>query len=136
MYEHPFHHWPEGNFYNHWAGTNMDLTDDIVQDAIAQGKEYCLFLYKSGPTRDQPPEEAKKIQSEHLFYLFRLRSSGKLILNGPVLSEGELRGIGIFDTKDRNEAAALLESDPAIRSGRLRYEVYDWFGIPGDTLPR
>lgn len=114
----------------------MDLTDDIVQDAIAQGKEYCLFLYKSGPSRNQPREEAKKIQTEHLLYLFKLRSSGKLILNGPVLSEGELRGIGIFDTKDINEAAALLGSDPAVCSGRLRYEIYNWFGIPGDTLPR
>jgi hypothetical protein len=27
------------------------------------------------------------------------------------------------------------DEDPAVKAGRLVYEIYHWFGIPGECLP-
>jgi hypothetical protein len=58
-----------------------------------------------------------------------------LVINGPVLDDPELKGISIFDTTDEEEVRRLSEGDPAVKAGRLVYEIYEWFGIPGDGLP-
>lgn len=112
-----------------------EITSEFVQNKIKQGKKYCLRLYKAGPDRNQPADVAEKIQTEHLMYLMHLRSEGKLIINGPVIDDPELKGIGIFNTTDIEEVKRLSDEDPAVRAGRLVYEIYYWFGLPGDYLP-
>jgi uncharacterized protein YciI len=111
------------------------ITDAFIQKKISSGKQYYLFLYLSGSNRNQSEAEREKLQLEHLRYLFKLRDDGVLILNGPVTDESPLRGIGIFNCTDKEEAKHLLDSDPAVKAGRLIYEVYSWFGLPGDSLP-
>ena len=112
-----------------------EITDDVVQKRVASGKQYCLRFYKAGPNRSQPPAEAEQIQKEHLRYLFQLRQEGKLLINGPIIDDPELKGLSIFDTTDKEEVKRLSEGDPAVRAGRLVYEIYTWFGIPGEGLP-
>ncbi|HET8580664.1 MAG TPA: YciI family protein [Nitrospiraceae bacterium] len=111
------------------------VTDEFIQKTIASGKEYCLRIYKAGPCRNQPNDEVEQIQAAHLRYLFQLRAEGKLVINGPVLDDPELKGISIFDTTDKEEVKRLSDGDPAVKAGRLVYEIYGWFGIPGDCLP-
>jgi uncharacterized protein YciI len=111
-----------------------EITDDFIQGKISSGKQYCLFLYLSGPNRNQSEAESEKLQQKHLRYLFKLRDDGILILNGPVTDKSPLRGIGIFNCTDKNAAKQLLDADPAVKAGRLIYEVYSWFGLPGDSL--
>lgn len=113
----------------------IEITDDYVQKKVASGKQYCAFLYKAGPQQDQPEAEANQIQRDHLRYLFQLLAEEKLVINGPVVDDGELRGIGIFNLTDPEEVKKLLAADPAVRAGRLVYEVYSWFSIPGSCLP-
>ena len=72
---------------------------------------------------------------EHLRYLLQLRAEGKLLVNGPVIEDPELKGVSIFNTTDREEVRRLSDADPAVKAGRLVYEIYDWFGLPGDGLP-
>ncbi len=112
-----------------------EITDDFIQGKISSGKQYCLFLYLSGPNRNQSEAESEKLQQKHLRYLFKLRDDGILILNGPVTDETSLRGIGIFNCTDKEIAKRLLDADPAVKAGRLIYEVYSWFGLPSDKLP-
>ena len=114
---------------------SIEITNEFIQKTVASGKAYCIFLYKAGPNRDQPPAEAEKLQMEHLRYLFQLRAEGKLVINGPVLDETDLKGVGIFNTTDVTEVKNLLEGDPAVKVGRLTYEIHPWFSIPGDSLP-
>lgn len=52
-----------------------------------------------------------------------LAEAGKLILAGPFLGEGELRGIYVFDTPSIEEAEALTATDPAIKAGSLAMEL-------------
>ncbi len=112
-----------------------EITDAFIQETISSGKQYCVRLYKAGPNRNQPPEEAEKIQTEHLRHLFRLRAEGKLLINGPVIDDPGLKGISIFSTTDKEEVKRLSDEDPAVKAGRLVYEIYHWFGLPGDCLP-
>ena len=112
-----------------------ETTDAFIQKTIASGRQYCVRLYKAGPNRNQPPDEAEKIQMEHLRYLFQLRAEGKLLINGPIIDDPELKGISIFKTTDKEEVKRLSDGDPAVKAGRLAYEIYHWFGLPGDRLP-
>jgi len=111
------------------------ITDELIQKTAASGRKYCLRLYKAGPNRNQPPEEADKIQMEHLRYLLQLRAEGRILINGPVIDDAEMAGIAIFQTTDREEVKRLSEGDPAVKAGRLVFEIYHWFGLPGDCLP-
>lgn len=116
-------------------GNKAEITDEFIEKARESGKKYCLRLYKAGPNRDQPPEEADKIQLEHLRYLFQLRAEGKIVINGPIIGDPELSGMAIFNTTDKEEVKRLADGDPAVKAGRVVYEVYHWYGLPGDCLP-
>lgn len=111
------------------------ITDDFIQNTISSGKHYCIRFFKAGPERNQSPAEAEKIQAEHLRYLMQLRAECKLLINGPVIDDQVLKGISIFNTTDKDEVKRLSDEDPAVKAGRLVYEIYDWFGLPGDCLP-
>ena len=43
----------------------------------------------------------------------------KLVLAGPLLEEGELKGVYIFDVVSSEEVKALTASDPAIKACSL-----------------
>jgi uncharacterized protein len=76
-----------------------------------QRQGYTLVLLSRGPVRDQSEAEADRLQQEHLRHLFTLRNEGSLLLNGPVLDDGDLAGIGIFAGQDRDAVRALAEAD-------------------------
>ncbi len=91
-------------------------------------KRYVMAMLKSGPNRSQSEEEAERLQRAHLDNIGRLAEEGKLVLAGPFLEEGALRGIYIFNVTSVEEAKALTESDPAIKAGRLVMELHPWYG--------
>jgi uncharacterized protein len=110
------------------------ISREFIEKTVASGKQYCLAVWKAGPDRSQPPEEAGQIQFEHLEFLFKLRAEGKLLVNGPVIEDPDYKGIGIFAMTDPTEVKIMLAADPTVITGRDVIEVYHWFGIPGDAL--
>jgi uncharacterized protein YciI len=58
----------------------------------------------------------------------RLTDEGKLVLAGPFMDDGEVRGIYIFDVKTVEEAKKLTETDPAIQAGSLIIDLHPWYG--------
>ena len=90
--------------------------------------QYVMAFLKRGPNRDLPKEEAAKLQSAHMANIGRLAEEGKLVLAGPFLDDGDLRGIYIFDVKTIEEAEALTNTDPAIKAGSLVMELKPWYG--------
>ncbi|MCW5909118.1 MAG: hypothetical protein KIS94_14730 [Chitinophagales bacterium] len=94
-------------------------------------KAYYFVLLKKGPNRTQDSATAAKIQKEHLDNINRLASIGKLNVAGPFLDDGDMRGIFIFDSGNEQEVIALVESDPAIKAGRLSYEIHPWMTQKG-----
>jgi len=91
-------------------------------------KQYVMAFLKRGPNRDRTKEESDKLQRAHLDNIGRLAEEGKLVLAGPFMSDGDLRGIYIFDVKTEAEAKALVETDPAIQAGSLVMELIPWYG--------
>ena len=95
---------------------------------------YMVFLYK-GPNRNQDSVTAANIQTGHLANIERLANDGKIAIAGPFLDDKDLRGIFIMSVDSMEEATLLCESDPAIKAGRLRYEIHPWMSARGAKLP-
>lgn len=91
-------------------------------------KQYVMAFLKAGPNRSQSKEEAMELQKAHLDNIGRMAREGSLVLAGPFLDGGDVRGIYIFDVKTIEEAKALTETDPAIQAGRLVMELHPWYG--------
>jgi uncharacterized protein YciI len=89
-----------------------------------------VFLFK-GPNRNQDSTATMRIQEAHLANIQRLADEGKLIVAGPFLDDKDLRGIFIFDSESEEEVRTLVETDPAIIAGRLRYDIHPWMTAKG-----
>lgn len=109
-----------GGFHPEWARR-------LSADAHGM-RRYVLALLLAGPNRDQSEEEAARLQKAHLANIARLGEEGKLVLAGPFLADGQLRGIYVFAVESVEEAQKLTETDPAIQAGRLKMELHPWYG--------
>jgi uncharacterized protein YciI len=89
-------------------------------------KKYHLVLLKRGSQTAQPAADAQKIQLEHLWNIRRLMDQGKMLVAGPFLNDGDLRGVFVFNTESAEEAKAWAEADPAVKAGRLTVEIHPW----------
>lgn len=105
---------------------NADLAQELGADDYGM-KRYVMAFLKSGPNRDQDPEAAHEIQAGHMAHITSMAESGKLVLAGPFLDGGDIRGIFVFDAT-MEEAEALTAADPAVQSGRLVMELHSWYG--------
>jgi len=94
-------------------------------------KNYFMVFLKKGPHRDQDSVEVEKLQKAHMDNITKLAQSGKLDVAGPFLDDGDLRGIFVFDVPTLEEAKRLTETDPAIKSGRLSYEIHPFMTQQG-----
>jgi uncharacterized protein YciI len=111
-----------------------EISREQVRERVARGKRYSLLLLKAGPNRDMDAEQAKRIQIEHVQYLFGLIEDGVILINGPLPDHDTIRGISIYKSDDVEEVARIAAGDPAVRAGRLVVEVHPWFSVPGATL--
>jgi len=97
-------------------------------------KTYYVVLLKTGPNRNQDSATAAKIQDEHLKRFYKLTQEGKLSMVGPLLDDGDIKGICIFNVATKEEAEQLAKEDPAVIAGRLTYELHPFMGMPGAAL--
>lgn len=97
-------------------------------------KKYFLVFLKSGSSRSQNKEEAMKIQTAHLAHMDSLANIGQLDIAGPMGDDTELRGIVVLRVPNMEKAEACVEADPAVRAGRLSYEIHPWWAAVGSTL--
>lgn len=56
-------------------------------------RRYVMAMLKVGPNQDHDSETAMELQEAHMENIRRLAAEGKLIIAGPFLGGGELRGI-------------------------------------------
>jgi uncharacterized protein YciI len=116
---------------------SQGITMDSVMQKVSKGKPYVLVILKAGNSLPQDQAQVQKLQSEHLIHLFQLEKDHKISVFGPVTSDtATVRGIIIFNTADAESARKELERDPYISKGYLRYDIYNWFTIPGQQIPR
>ncbi len=120
----------EGNDISEELTYDEELAAELGADEYGM-RRYVVALLKSGPNRDQDEEAARKLQEGHMSNIRKLANEGKLIVAGPFMDDGELRGIYIFDVSTIEEARELTETDPAIQAGRLEMELHPWYGSAG-----
>ena len=94
-------------------------------------KNYFMVLLKKGPHRNQDSVEVENLQLAHMENIKKLIQTGKLNVAGPFLDDGDLRGIFVFDVPTLEEAMKLTETDPAVKSGRLSYEIHPFMTQQG-----
>ncbi len=108
-------------------GIDTTLIRELKADSLGM-KHYVMAFLKAGPKRDQDEATTEQLQAAHLNNIKRLADEGKLVIAGPFLDGGDLKGIYIFNVETIEEAKALTESDPAIQAGRLVMELHPWYG--------
>ncbi len=91
-------------------------------------KKYVIAFLKSGPVRLTDSVARVELQKAHMANINRMAEEGKLIVAGPFLDNGPLRGIYLFNVETMEEAKALTATDPAIQKGTLEMELHPWFG--------
>jgi uncharacterized protein len=97
-------------------------------------KQYWFVMLKKGPKRDHPAEEAQRLQAGHMANMQTYAERGILQIAGPMLDDGDLRGIFILDAPDRAGAEAMCNDDPAVQAGRLLCEIHPWMSQQGASL--
>jgi len=97
-------------------------------------KQYYLVLLKRGPIRNQDSAAAALLQKGHMDNITRLYNEGKLDIAGPMMNDGDIRGIFVFNVASYDEALALCNTDPAVKAGRLSVEILPWYAAKGSVL--
>ncbi len=92
-------------------------------------KQYYFVMLTKGARRGEIKDTAviNKLQAGHMDNMDRLAKEGKLMLAGPFGDDGNWRGIFVFDAASEEEVKSLLATDPAIKAGRLDYEIHPWY---------
>lgn len=106
---------------------NEQLAKELGADDYGM-RSYVMAFLKSGPNKSPTPDSAKTLQAAHMANITRLAEEGYLVMAGPFLDNGTIRGIYIFDVKDIEEARKLTATDPAIKAGTLVMELHPWYG--------
>ncbi len=96
-----------------------------------------VLLRRPASAPDYPEAELDRIQREHLAHHDRLRDSGQIVTNGPVVEQPDesLRGLTFYRTGSIERSRQLAEADPAVVAGRLVVEIMTWYCPPG-TMSR
>ncbi len=90
---------------------------------------YFVGLIYRGPTwSPEVTQEVQELQAAHLANIGRLMESGEMVLAGPFTDDGDLRGLFFYNLDTLEAAQALVDSDPAVKAGRLRVELHPWWG--------
>ena len=97
---------------------------------MAGKKNVMQFLYRLTPVRIEmvtagPTPEEQAIVSAHFAHLEALTSQGVMLLVGRTLDNSPRTfGIAIFQAESEEQAQAIMNSDPAVRKGVMRAELF------------
>lgn len=86
------------------------------------------YFFKLIPPRPTFPhdmtDQEKVLMDLHSAYCKQQFEAGKLVLYGPVMAPAGAFGLAILEVADESEARQFGESDPSVRGGLNRWELY------------
>jgi len=89
-------------------------------------KLFVLFLTKGPEWSPENSPDYDRLQIEHVEYQLFLRKSGKTILVGPLVDNGDIRGLTVFKVNTAEEVKNLIENDPAVSAKVFNYIIHPW----------
>lgn len=107
-----------------WTVLSLALTL-LVMTAGAQApppqmEAYYVGLFRRGPTWTAEKTSATaEVQQGHLASTEKRWREGTLLGSGPLLDNGDVRGILIIKAASDAAARAVADDDPAVAAGRL-----------------
>jgi uncharacterized protein YciI len=107
---------------------------DVGPGGFEMTTYYVGFLYRGPKWTPEETPETRKIQEGHMANILKMGAEGKLVIAGPFADNGDLRGLYVFRAASAEEAKALVESDPAVQAGRLRFELHPWYAAKNITV--
>ncbi|MBK9125617.1 MAG: hypothetical protein IPM16_21165 [Chloroflexi bacterium] len=86
---------------------------------------YFLAIYTKGPIwSPESTPQTEETQRAHLAYNGTLAENGTYKIVGPFYEPPDpWRGMLLIKANSLDQARALVDGDPAVQSGRLRYEI-------------
>ena len=97
-------------------------------------KTYYLVFLKKGPNRTQDSVTTSKLLEQHMAHLTKMADEGKMDICGPLLEDGDIRGICIYNVASAEEAQKFANEDPMIKAGRVIAEVHPFYSAKGVSL--
>lgn len=106
---------------------NAALAEKLGADDYGM-RQYVFVILKTGKAKIENEERRSQLQAGHMKSIAGLAEAGKLVLAGPFIEGGEMRGVYVLDVKTLEEAAELVKTDPAIAAGLFDVELTRWYG--------
>ena len=64
-----------------------------------------------------------------------MRAAGKLLIYGPILDGGELRGMYVFKAASLEEAREWASQEQSVKIGMIEMRVYPWLAPSSLAAP-
>ena len=72
---------------------------------------------------DMSPEE-RRLMNEHIRATMQHFAAGKILIFGPVMDPNGVFGMAVFEAKNADELRQILDDDPPVKAGVVRYEIF------------
>ncbi len=95
-------------------------------DVPVNRRPYFLAFWVKGEkaAETQTAEERSALFRQHLAFIRAQIESGKFVLAGPLMDDGQMRGIAIIRAASAADAREIASGDPMVKTGRLGIEVH------------
>lgn len=95
------------------------------------GTFYICLLVKSANFKDGDTTKNKELLQAHLKHVRGLIADRKVFAMGPFLDNNPIVGMGVFNASSAEEARAIEQEDPFVKSGLFNLEVLKWWAAKG-----
>jgi len=90
--------------------------------------QFQMAIIRKGPKwTNKRNTEIKKRHEKHFKYVLSLLDSGKAVIAGQFSGSSDIAAVFILRASSADEARALIEADPEIKSGQLAAEIRPWW---------
>ena len=101
---------------------------DTAESPPKMAQYFVGLIYRGSTRSPEVTSEVRELQAAHRANIRRLVESGEMVMAGPFGDDGDLRGLFFYKVETLEAAQALVDSDPAVKAGRLRVELHPWWG--------
>jgi uncharacterized protein YciI len=99
------------------------------------GTFYLALLIKPANWTGAQTAETQQLLQAHLKHVQGLIASGKGVIAGPFVDDTRIAGLFVLNASSPEEARALEESDPFVKTGGFSVEVLKWWAAKGIMKP-